>query len=110
RAISAGIGLFLAIIALKNSGWVVDHPATLVTLGDYKSTGALLAAAGFLMIVVLDARRVPGAIIIAILAVTGAGFLLGASPAGGVFSMPPSLAPTFMQMDLAGALNVGLIS
>ncbi|MGJ3258796.1 MAG: NCS2 family permease [Rhodospirillales bacterium] len=110
RAISAGIGLFLAIIALKNAGWVVDHPATLVTLGDVGSPPALLSAAGFIMIAVLFARKVPGAIIIAILAVTGAGIALGVSPAGGIVSMPPSLGPTFMQMDIAGALNVGLIS
>ncbi len=110
RAISAGIGLFLAIIALKNAGWVVDHPATLVTLGDVGSPPALLSAAGFIMIAVLFARKVPGAIIIAILSVTGAGIALGVSPAGGIVSMPPSLGPTFMQMDIAGALNVGLIS
>ncbi len=110
RAISAGIGLFLAIIALKNAGWVVDHPATLVTLGDVSAMPAILAAVGFVMIVGMDARRIPGAIIIAILIVTGLGVALGVSPSGGVFSMPPSLAPTFMQMDIAGALNVGLIS
>lgn len=110
RAISAGIGLFLAIIALKNAGWVVDHPATLVTLGDVGSSSALLAAAGFILLAVLDARKIPGAIIIAILAVTAAGVALGVSPAGGIVSMPPSLAPTFMQMDIAGALNVGIIA
>lgn len=110
RAISAGIGLFLAIIALKNAGWVVDHPATLVTLGDVGSMPAILAAVGFVLIVGMDARRIPGAIIIAILIVTGLGIVLGVSPAGGVFSMPPSLAPTFLQMDIAGALNVGLVS
>jgi len=110
RAISAGIGLFLAIIALKNAGWVVDHPATLVTLGDVSAMPAILAAVGFVMIVGMDARRIPGAIIIAILIVTGLGVILGVSPAGGIFSMPPSLAPTFMQMDIAGALNIGLIS
>ncbi len=110
KAISAGIGLFLAIIALKNGGWIVDHPATLVTLGNVGSASALLAAAGFIAIAALDARKVPGAIIIAILAVTAAGIALGVSPPGGIVSMPPSLAPTFMQMDLAGALNIGLIS
>jgi len=110
RAISAGIGLFLAIIALKNAGWVVDHPATLVTLGDTGAPSALLAAAGFILLAVLDARKIPGAIIIAILAVTGAGVALGISPAGGLVSMPPSLAPTFMQMDIAGAFNVGIIA
>jgi len=110
RAISAGIGLFLAIIALKNAGWVVDHPATLVTLGDVSAPPALLSAAGFILIAVLFARRIPGAIIIAILLVTGVGIALGVTPSGGIISMPPSLAPTFMQMDIMGALNIGLIS
>ncbi len=110
RAISAGIGLFLAIIALKNAGWVVDHPATLVTLGDVGAPPALLSAAGFILIAVLFARRIPGAIIIAILLVTAAGIGLGVTPSGGIVSMPPSLAPTFMQMDIVGALNIGLVS
>ena len=109
-AISAGIGLFLAIIALKNAGLVVDHPATLVTLGDVTSTPVLLAAAGFLATAALSAWRVPGAIVIAILGVTGAGVLLGVSPAEGIFSMPPSVAPTFLQLDISGALEVGLIT
>lgn len=109
-AIAAGIGLFLAIIGLKNAGIVVDHPATLVALGDLTGAPALLASAGFLITVALNARRVPGAIVIAVLSVTGLGVALGVSPTGGVFSLPPSMAPTFLQMDLAGALQVGLIS
>ncbi len=109
-AISAGIGLFLAIIALKNAGWVVAHPATLVGLGDIGKPEALLAAAGFLAIAALDSRKVPGAIILSILAVTLAGVVLGVTPAGGILSMPPSIAPTFLAMDIAGALQVGLIA
>jgi len=109
-AISAGIGLFLAIIGLKNAGIVVDHPATLVTLGDITAAPALLAALGFLLMVALNARRVPGAIVIAILAVTAIGVALDVSPTGGVFSMPRSIAPTFLAMDIWGALEVGLIT
>ncbi|MEK9752667.1 MAG: NCS2 family permease [Rhodospirillaceae bacterium] len=109
-AISAGIGLFLAIIALKNAGIVVDHPATLVTLGDLKKPEPILAAFGFMVIAILTARRVPGAIIIAILGITVIGVASGISPAGGVFSMPPSLAPTFLAMDLKSAFNIGLMA
>src|SRR4051794_3361170 len=109
-AISAGIGLFLAIIALKNAGIVVGHKETLVTLGDLKQPPALLAAAGLFLMVALDARRVPGAIILAILATTLAGILLGVSPAGGIVAAPPSLAPTFLELDVAGALNLGLVA
>ena len=60
-AIAAGIGFFLAIIGLKNAGLVVAHPATLVALGNLKSAPVLLACVGFLAIVALEARRVPGA-------------------------------------------------
>ncbi|PZR18918.1 MAG: guanine permease, partial [Azospira oryzae] len=63
-AISAGIGLFLAIIGLKNAGLITAHPATLLTLGDLHQPGALLAIGGFILILALEQRRVPGAIII----------------------------------------------
>jgi AGZA family xanthine/uracil permease-like MFS transporter len=107
-AISAGIGLFLGIIGLKEAGIVVDHPATLVTLGDVTALPVILASLGFVVMAALDARRVPGAIIIAILLVTAAGVVLGVSPAGGIFSAPPSIGPTLLAMDLAGALDLGL--
>ncbi|EKE78103.1 NCS2 family permease [Oceanibaculum indicum] len=109
-AISAGIGLFLGIIALKNAGVVVDHPATLVTLGALSSPPVLLAAAGFILMVALDAKRVPGAIIIAILATTMAGVLLGVTEFKGIASLPPDPSPTFLQLDIAGALQVGLLA
>ena len=106
--IAAGIGLFLAIIALNNAKIIVAHPATLVTLGDIKSGPVLLAALGFAAIVALSARKVPGAIIIAILAVTAIAIPLGYAKFGGVVSAPPSIAPTLFKMDLAGAINIGI--
>ncbi|WP_040261632.1 NCS2 family permease [Pseudomonas massiliensis] len=109
-AIAAGIGLFLALIALQNAGIVVDNPATLVGLGDLKQPGAILAALGFVLIVGLEALKVRGAVLIGILAVTVVSILLGLSPFNGLVSMPPSLAPTFLQLDIAGALNIGLVS
>jgi len=109
-AISAGIGLFLAIIALKNAGIVVDHPATLVTMGDLAKPEPVLAVIGFFSIAVLTARGVPGSIIISILGVTVIGVALGITDNQGVVSMPPSVAPTFAQMDIAGALEIGLIT
>lgn len=109
-AISAGIGLFLAIIGLKNAGLIAAHPATFVTLGDLHQPGPVLAVIGFFIIVALEQRKVPGAIIIGILAVTVAAVLMGLTPFGGIVAAPPSLAPTFMQMDLAGALNMGLLT
>ena len=108
--IGAGIGLFLAIIALEGAGIVVDNPATLVGLGDLTKPGPLLALLGFFIIVVLEARRVTGAVLIGILVVTFISMGIGLTPFGGVFSAPPSIAPTFMQLDIAGAFNVGLVS
>jgi adenine/guanine/hypoxanthine permease len=66
-AITSGIGLFLAIIALKNSGIIVAHPATLITLGNLHKAPAILAIAGFFLIVALDQLRVKGAILIGII-------------------------------------------
>ncbi|MFN3770402.1 NCS2 family permease [Ectopseudomonas guguanensis] len=108
--IAAGIGLFLAIIALKNAGIVVDHPATLVGLGDMSKGGALLACLGFFVIAALAYRKVTGAVMIGILLVTGLSIALGLSELPGVISMPPSLMPTLLQLDIAGALDIGLIS
>ncbi len=109
-AISAGIGLFLAMIGMQNAGVIADHQATLVTLGDLTKPEPMLAAAGFLIMVALSARRVPGAIIIAILVVTALGVGLGVSQSHGVFSLPPSMAPTFLQMDIIGAMEIGLVT
>ncbi len=107
-AISAGIGLFLGIIALEDAGIVAASPATLVTLGNLKAPATLLAAAGFVVIVALDRRAVPGAIVIGILATAAAGMLLGVSPFAGIASLPPSLAPTLFKLDLKAALDLGV--
>ncbi|VFR25443.1 Xanthine/uracil/thiamine/ascorbate permease family protein [plant metagenome] len=108
-AIAAGIGLFLAIIALSNAGIVVDHPATKVTLGDLREPGPLFAILGFFIIAALDALRVRGAILIGILAVTALSMLLGFNTFKGVFAAPPSIMPTFMQLDIMGVLQTGFL-
>ena len=109
-AIAAGIGLFLALIALKNAGIVVAHPATLVTHGKLTSFPVVMATLGFFLIVALEYRRVMGGVIIGILVVTIIAIAAGQQKFGGIFDMPPSLAPVFLQMDLAGALQVGLVT
>src|SRR5690625_538991 len=88
-AISAGIGLFLAIIALQNAGIITAHPATLLTLGDLTAWPAILAMGGFILMVSLESLRVPGAVILGILATTAVGILLGISPFQGLLAMPP---------------------
>jgi len=109
-AIAAGIGLFLAIIALGNAGIVVANDATKVALGDLRAPGPLYAILGFFIIAALDALKVRGAILIGILAVTVLSMVFGHNTFQGVFSAPPSVAPTFMQMDVIGALQTGFIN
>ncbi|WP_017939767.1 NCS2 family permease [Zestomonas thermotolerans] len=109
-AIAAGIGLFLALIALQKAGIVAAHPATMLTVGDLTRPEPILAVLGFFLIVALDARKVTGSVLIGILAVTVVGILLGISEFGGLISMPPSLAPTFLQLDIRGALEIGLVT
>jgi AGZA family xanthine/uracil permease-like MFS transporter len=106
-AIAAGIGLFLAIIALATSGIVVANPATKVALGDLTAAPALFAVLGFFIIAALDAMKVRGAILIGILAVTALSMLTGHNEFHGMFSAPPSLAPTLLQLDIVGALHTG---
>jgi AGZA family xanthine/uracil permease-like MFS transporter len=108
-AIGAGIGLFLAIIALGNAGIVVANPATKVGLGNLHSAPALLAILGFFIIAVLDALRVRGAILIGIIAVTVLSMFLGLNKFQGIFDIPPSIAPTLFKLDIAGALHGGFI-
>lgn len=108
--IAAGIGLFLAIVALEGAGIVVANPATLVGLGDLTQPGPLLAILGFFLIVILEARRITGAVLIGILVVTVISMAIGLTKFTGIVSAPPSLAPTFLQLDIAGAFNIGLVS
>jgi len=109
-AIAAGIGLFLALIALKNAGIVVANPATLVTHGKLVSWPVLMAVLGFALIIGLEHRRVMGGVIIGILVVTVISILAGQQKFAGIFDVPPSIAPVFLQMDLAGAMKVGLVT
>jgi len=98
-AIVAGIGLFLGIIGLKSAGIITGNTATLVALGSLHQPGALLAVLGFFLIIAFDALNVTGGIIISILAVSILGMCFGLNQFNGIFSLPPSIAPTFMQMD-----------
>src|SRR5438552_15049991 len=100
-AISAGVGLFLGIVALEEAKIVVANPATLVTLGDLKQWPAILCLAGFIVIVALNYRNVIGATLIGILAATLIGLPLGLAEFTGIVSAPPSLAPTFLQLDFS---------
>jgi AGZA family xanthine/uracil permease-like MFS transporter len=109
-ATAGGIGLLLAIVGFEHAGLVVDHPATLVTLGDVTQPGLLLALGGLLVIAALMTLRVQGAILIGILAVTGGSWALGlAAPPERLFTLPALPTETFLAMDFSGLLTGKLL-
>ncbi len=103
---AAGIGLFLAFIALRNAGIVVASPATLVELGDLTTFPALAAIAGFCLIAALSVRQIPGALVIGILAVAAVAWFTGEAEFHGVGSLPPSPAPVLLALDISAALSL----
>lgn len=107
---AAGIGLFLGFIALKNAGIVVDHPATLVALGDLLRFEAVACIAGFVVIAALSARRIRGAVVIGILGAAMLGWLTGNAEFNGFVAMPPSPAPVLMQLDIAAAFQWSMVT
>ncbi|MCP3129932.1 NCS2 family permease [Shewanella sp. KJ2020] len=108
--IAAGIGLFLALIGLKSAGIVVASPATLVTMGDITAFPAVMAVLGFFLIIAMVQRGMKSAVILSILIITGLGLVFGDVQYNGVVSMPPSIAPTFMKMDLSQVFEVTMLS
>ena len=109
-AMGAGVGLFIGLIGLKNGGIIVSNQATLLSLGNFSNIETLLAAVGFLAISILSVRKIPGAIIIGILITTFMGLTLGLIKFNGLVSLPPEIAPTFMKLDILGALNIGMLT
>ncbi|HEY4068026.1 MAG TPA: NCS2 family permease [Burkholderiaceae bacterium] len=109
-AIVVGIGMFLAIIALKSAGIVAPSKATYVTLGDLHQAPVVLFCIGFITIVVLDKFKVTGAILIGIVGVTVLSFFFAGNQFHGVFSAPPSIAPTLLKLDIKGAVAGGILN
>lgn len=108
--ISAGIGLFLAFIALRKAGVTIDDPATLVSFGDLASFAPAATLLGFVLIVTLASRGHNGAVIIAMLLLSVLGWLTGQTEFHGLASAPPSLGPVFGQLDILSALDLSLLS
>jgi len=106
--VGAGIGLFLAIIGLKNAGVVVDNPATLVGLGDISSWPVLLAGLGFAIMAIADKRGIPGAIIIGIIATSIIAWIFGISEIGGVVGSIPNPSHAF-SLDFSLIATAGFI-
>ena len=110
QGVVAGIGAFLAFISLQTAGVIVNNDATLVGLGDMTSFSPAMAALGFIVIVGLSHKKVPGAVTIGILLVALISLVTGNTQFTGIISAPPPIAPTLMQLDIAGAFDVGMIS
>jgi len=109
-AMGSGVGLFVGFIGLKSGGLVVANDANFLSLGDFSSPETVLAGFGFLLISVLAIRKIPGAIILGVIAVTLGGMLFGLVQFQGFVSMPPDLAPTFLKLDILGALDLTMVS
>jgi adenine/guanine/hypoxanthine permease len=106
---AGGIGMFIAFVGLRNAKLVVANPATFVSLGSFSNREAQLACAGLALILIFMARRVNGAIVIGILATTGLGVLRGMTKWPRTFFSVPNPSSTWLQLDLRGALHLGLL-
>ncbi len=105
NAIAVGIGLFITFIGLQMSGIITDHPQTFVKLGDFHSKPVLISIFGILIIVTLLAHRVKGAILLGILTTTILSIIFRIVKFDGFVSTPPSIAPTFFQLEFPNIFN-----
>ena len=105
RAISPGIGFFIAFIGLKNAGIVSASPATFVTMGNLHDPAVLLAAFGILLSAVLLIKKVTGALLIGVLVTTVIGIPLGVTHFTSVLDVPPSIAPVVMKFEWHNVLS-----
>jgi AGZA family xanthine/uracil permease-like MFS transporter len=105
---AAGIGFFIAFIGLRNAKVIVANPVTFVGLGKVTDREFLLAVAGVLLIAILMSRRVGGAILIGIVAITFAGIPLGLSHWPEHLFSVPHPSGTLFKLDLRGAMKLGL--
>ena len=109
KAISPGIGLFIALIGLKSAGIVVSNDATLVSLGDLHTPGVLLACFGIIFSAVLMVRNVTGALLIGIIVTTIIGIPLGITTLNGVVDTPPSMAPILLKFEWSNILSLDMV-
>ena len=109
RAISPGIGLFIAFVGLKSAGIVTSSESTFITLGDMHEPGVLLSLFGILLTSALLVRKVTGSLLIGILVTTIIGIPLGITNYGGIISTPPSIEPIFWQFEWHNVFTVDMI-
>ena len=110
HAIAVGIGLLIATVGLQWAGVIVDSPGTLITLGDLRTAPVLVALAGFSVMAVLTAWNLKGALLVGLLVSSVVAWLIGVTKYQGLASLPPSMAPTFLELDVLGALRPDMIT
>jgi AGZA family xanthine/uracil permease-like MFS transporter len=106
--ITSGIGLFIALMGLKNTGVIVANKDTLVMIGDLSSHGVLLGILGFFIITVLSSRHFHAAVLVSIVATSCCGLFFGDVHFSGVYSIPPDISGVIGEVDLSGALTLEL--
>nr|ELR5113962.1 NCS2 family permease [Providencia stuartii] len=106
--ITSGIGLFIAMMGLKNSGIIVANPDTLVSIGNFTQHNVWLGALGFFIIAILAARNIHAAVLVSIVVTTLIGLALGDVQFNGIFSLPPSITTVVGQVDIMGSLDLAL--
>ena len=109
RAISPGIGLFIAFVGLKGAGIVTSSDSTFITLGNLHDAGVLLSIFGILLTSALLVRNVTGALLIGILVTTAIGIPLGITNFTGIISGPPSIEPIFWKFEFHNVFTVDMI-
>jgi AGZA family xanthine/uracil permease-like MFS transporter len=108
--IASGIGFFLGFIALKNAGIVVANPATFVAFGDLTQFGPAVCLLAFAVIAALSARKLTGAVILGMLGAALLGWASGVTEFKGIISMPPSVAPVMLKLDIAAAFDLSMVT
>lgn len=111
QAVSAGIGLFIALLGAKNCGLIVANAdKNCLSFGDLSSPGVIVAIIGFVVILVIKTRNIPGGMILAILITTVIGIPFGVTELPSSFlSLPTGIGSQFMQIDFLGALHFAYI-
>lgn len=109
KAVVPGIGLFIAFIGMSNAGIIVSNTATISALGNLHSPEVLLALMGTLLSTILALRKVPGALLIGILAATFIGIPMGVTHFNGAIDTPPSMAPILFQFDFDHLLSADML-
>ena len=109
RAISPGIGLFIAFVGLKSAGIVTSSEATFITLGNLHDPAVLLGIFGIVLTASLLVKGITGSLLIGILVTTVVGIPLGITNFGGIVSTPPSIEPIFWQFEWHNILTVDMV-